>query len=158
MSSSQAGYRPLRGDCSNFPCVCKTQRPRAGVSCVPQKGQLPGTIIFYLHGLDNASRVNTFVDVQAYGRHFKAGVFSLAGPLQLRVKVRVVLVCFLFWPPLSVCASTNPTGGLLSRSLSLWSYCSMGVGWFLCVFSCHYLTFDNLILVLSATAKADFGV
>src|SRR3990167_7173823 len=33
---------------------------------------------------------------------------------------------FFFCPPLSVRASTKPTGGLLSRCLSLWSYCSMG--------------------------------
>ena len=83
-------------------------------------------LYFFLYTFNYSSWVYPFMHMQTHSRHFKTCVFCFASPLQLRVKMWIVNVFFFFCTPLSVCASTNPTGGLFNRCLSLCLYCSLG--------------------------------
>lgn len=60
-----------------------------------EQTQLLVIILVFLHSFNDGFRINAFVNMQAHRRHFKTGMLGFSSPLQLRVKVRVVLVCFL---------------------------------------------------------------
>jgi hypothetical protein len=66
------------------------------------------------------------VDVKGDGGDFEGGVLFLAGPDELGIEVRIVFVVRCVGVDGSVWGVTRPTGGLLTRFLPLWSYCSMG--------------------------------
>src|ERR1700680_4994016 len=55
------------------------------------------------NGLDDGVRVDSFMNVQGNCRHLKRGVFSLASPHQLRVKMRIVVQWLAPLFPWAVC-------------------------------------------------------
>ncbi|HEV1994093.1 MAG TPA: hypothetical protein VGR03_07175 [Candidatus Acidoferrum sp.] len=77
-------------------------------------------------GFDDGARVDAFVDVEGNGGDFEGNVLFLAGPDELRVEVRIVFVGFVRSDGRIGFLSDEADGGLLTRVLPLWSYCSMG--------------------------------
>ena len=73
----------------------------------PERGILPlefeergltlGFAVSLPYRLDDRAGVYPFVDMKGYGRDLKGGMLGLSGPDELRIKVRVVGVGFLFF-------------------------------------------------------------
>jgi len=74
-----------------------------------KEGDLSFAPVPFLHGADDGTRINAFVDVEGNGRDIKRCVLCLACPLELWVKMRIVLVGLLF--TIGICFGADKSDG-----------------------------------------------
>ncbi|MCX6689863.1 MAG: hypothetical protein NTZ39_09295 [Methanoregula sp.] len=85
-----------------------------------EKGDLPPASVPFLYGADDGTGINAFVNVEGDGGDIKRYVLCLACPLELRVKMRIVLVGLLL--TIRICLGADESdGGIVAPGLVLLS-------------------------------------